>query len=149
MNISTLYAAKIIALRESNTQRKTAVNNMIDAIQKAAITPKGRVEITDQLVDEVLIRHQKSIQEMIDTCPAARTDLLALYEAEMAVVKEFAPQLLVDKIVIETTVREILEKEGIEPSAQNKGKIMKTLAAQLKGKADMKIVNQVLNEMLV
>lgn len=147
MNISTLYAEKIIAMRESNMLRKTAVNNMIDAIQKAAITPKGRVEITDQLVDEVLIRHQKSIQEMIDTCPAARTDLLALYEAEMAVVKEFAPQLLVDKIVIETTVREILEKEGIEPSAQNKGKIMKTLAAQLKGKADMKIVGEVVGGM--
>ena len=148
MNISTLYAEKIIALRESNALRKTAVNNMIDAIQKAAITPQGRVEITDQLVDEVLIRHQKSIQEMIDTCPAARTDLLALYEAEMAVVKEFAPQLLVDKIVIETTVREILEKEGIEPSAQNKGKIMKTLAAQLKGKADMKIVGEVVGGMI-
>ena len=148
MNISTLYAEKIIAMRESNALRKTAVNNMIDAIQKAAITPKGRVEITDQLVDEVLIRHQKSIQEMIDTCPAARTDLLALYEAEMAVVKEFAPQLLVDKIVIETTVREILEREGIEPSAQNKGKIMKTLAAQLKGKADMKIVGEVVGGMI-
>lgn len=148
MNISTLYAEKIIAMRESNALRKTAVNNMIDAIQKAAITPKGRVEITDQLVDEVLIRHQKSIQEMIDTCPEARTDLLALYEAEMAVVKEFAPQLLVDKIVIETTVREILEREGIEPSAQNKGKIMKTLAAQLKGKADMKIVGEVVGGMI-
>lgn len=147
MTLEKLQKAKLEAMKAKDIAKKNAVNNMIDAIQKAAITPKGRVEITDQLADEVLIRHQKSIQEMIDTCPAARTDLLALYEAEMAVVKEFAPQLLVDKIVIETTVREILEREGIEPSAQNKGKIMKTLAAQLKGKADMKIVGEVVGGM--
>ena len=148
MNISTLYAAKIIALRESNTQRKTAVNNMIDAIQKAAITPKGRVEITDQLVDEVLIRHQKSIQEMIDTCPAARTDLLALYEAEMAVVKEFAPQLMVDRGEIEQTINDILNGE-VALTKANRGSIMKLITPYFKGKADMKIVSEVVGAMLV
>ena len=148
MNISTLYAEKIIAMRESNTLRKTAVNNMIDAIQKAAITPKGRVEITDQLVDEVLIRHQKSIQEMIDTCPAARTDLLALYEAEMAVVKEFAPQLLVDRGEIEQTINDILNGE-VALTKANRGNIMKLITPYFKGKADMKIVSEVVGAMLV
>lgn len=148
MNISTLYAEKIIAMRESNTLRKTAVNNMIDAIQKAAITPKGRVEITDQLVDEVLIRHQKSIQEMIDTCPAARTDLLALYEAEMAVVKEFAPQLLVDRGEIERTINDILNGE-VALTKANRGSIMKLITPHFKGKADMKIVSEVVGAMLV
>lgn len=148
MNVSTLYAAKIVAMRESNTLRKTAINNMIDAIQKAAITPKGRVEITDQLVDEVLIRHQKSIQEMIDTCPAARTDLLALYEAEMAVVKEFAPQLLVDRGEIERTINDILNGE-VALTKANRGSIMKLITPHFKGKADMKIVSEVVGAMLV
>lgn len=148
MNISTLYAAKIIAMRESNTLRKTAVNNMIDAIQKAAITPKGRVEITEQLVDEVLIRHQKSIQEMIDTCPAARTDLLALYEAEMAVVKEFAPQLLTNRGEIERTINDILNGE-VSLTRANRGSIMKLITPHFKGKADMKIVSEVVGAMLV
>lgn len=148
MNISTLYAEKIIAMRESNTLRKTAVNNMIEAIQKAAITPKGRVEITDQLVDEVLIRHQKSIQEMIDTCPAARADLLALYEAEMAVVKEFAPQLLTDRGEIEQTINDILNGE-VALTKANRGNIMKLITPYFKGKADMKIVSEVVGAMLV
>lgn len=148
MNISTLYAEKIIAMRESDTLRKTAVNNMIDAIQKAAITPKGRVEITDQLVDEVLIRHQKSIQEMIDTCPAARTDLLTLYEAEMAVVKEFAPQLLTDRGEIERTINDILNGE-VALTKANRGSIMKLITPHFKGKADMKIVSEVVGAMLV
>ena len=148
MNISTLYAEKIVAMRESNTLRKTAINNMIDAIQKASITPKGRVEITDQLVDEVLIRHQKSIQEMIDTCPAARTDLLALYEAEMAVVKEFAPQLMVDRGEIERTINDILNGE-VALTKANRGNIMKLITPYFKGKADMKIVSEVVGAMLV
>lgn len=148
MNISTLQAAKIAAMKVNNTLRKTAVNNMIDAIQKATITPKGRVEITDQLVDEVLIRHQKSIQEMIDTCPAARTDLLTLYEAEMAVVKEFAPQLLVDRGEIERTINDILNGE-VALTKANRGSIMKLITPHFKGKADMKIVSEVVGAMLV
>jgi uncharacterized protein YqeY len=147
MNISTLQAAKIAAMKTNDALRKTAVNNMIEAVQKATITPKGRIEITDQLVDDVLIRHQKSIQEMIDTCPAARADLLAAYEAEMAVVKEFAPQLLVDRGEIERAINDILNGE-VALTKANRGSIMKLITPHFKGKADMKIVSEVVGEMI-
>ena len=148
MTLEKLQKAKLEAMKAKDAAKKNAINNMIDAVQKAAITPKGRVEITDQLVNEVLIRHQKSIQEMIDTCPAARTDLLALYEAEMAVVKEFAPQLMVDRGEIEQTINDILNGE-IALTKANRGSIMKLITPYFKGKADMKIVSEVVGAMLV
>ena len=148
MTLEKLQKAKLEAMKAKDIAKKNAINNMIDAVQKASITPKGRVEITDQLVDEVLIRHQKSIQEMIDTCPAARTDLLALYEAEMAVVKEFAPQLMTDRGEIEQTINDILNGE-VALTKANRGSIMKLITPYFKGKADMKIVSEVVGAMLV
>ena len=148
MNFEMLQKEKLIAMKERNEVRKNAITNMIDAIQKASITPKGRVEITDALVDEVLIKYQKSVQEQIDTCPAARIDLAAAYNAEMSVVKEFAPQLMTDRGEIEKSINNILNGE-VPLTKANRGNIMKLITPHFKGKADMKIVSEVIGKMLV
>ena len=148
MTLENLQAARTAAMKAGDMATKNVLSNMIDACQKATITSKGRVEITEQLVDEVLIKYQKTIQEMIDTCPADRKDLLDKYHAEMRVVKMYAPQLITDPIKIKDTIHVILYTLGIEESKQNKGKIMKTIIPHFKGKADMKIVSQVVAEML-
>ena len=148
MTLIKLQHEKVLAMKNKDVIRKNALNAMIDACQKASITPKGRIEITEDLVNEVLIKYQKTIQEMIDTCPADREDLLTAYKAEMEVVKEFAPQLMTDKTEIELTIKDIVNGE-IELVKANRGKIMKMISPILKGKADMRIVNEVVGEMLV
>ena len=149
MTLEILQAARTVAMKTGDMATKNVLSNMIDACQKAAITPKGRVEITEQLVNETLIKYQKTIQEMIDTCPIDRTELLAKYLIEMEVVKEYAPQLLTDPEEIRIKIAELLSATNTEILAQNKGKIMKCIMPHFKGKADMKIVNQVVGEMLV
>lgn len=148
MTLENLQAARTAAMKIGDMATKNVLSNMIDACQKATITSKGRVEITEQLVDEVLIKYQKTIQEMIDTCPADREDLLGKYHAEMEVVKMYAPQLITDPVEIKGAIHIILDTLGIEENKQNKGKIMKTITPHFKGKADMKIVSQVIAEML-
>ena len=148
MKLEILQSAKTEAMKNKDAIRKEAISAMIDAVQKASITPKGRIEITEQLTDEVLIKYQKTIQEMIDTCPANRTGLMDKYVAEMAVVKEFAPQLMTDKGEIEHTINDILNGE-VPLTKANRGNVMKLITPYFKGKADMKIVSQVVAEMLV
>ena len=148
MTLIKLQHEKVLAMKNKDVIRKNALNAMIDACQKACITPKGRVELTEQMVDEVLIKYQKTVQEMIDTCPPDREDLLTAYEAEMEVVKEFAPQLMTNKAEIELAIKDIINGE-IELVKANRGKIMKMISPILKGKADMRIVNEVVGEMLV
>lgn len=148
MTLETLQSAKTDAMKNKDIVRKEAISAIIDAIQKTSITPKGRIEITEQLIDEVLIKYQKTIQEMIDTCPADREDLLGKYYAEMVVVKEFAPQLMTDKGEIERVINDILNGE-VPLTKSNRGNIMKLITPHFKGKADMKIVSQVVAEMLV
>ena len=148
MTLEKMLDAKVIAMKNGDVTTKNVLTNMIDACQKATITNKGRVEITEQLVDEVLIKYQKTIQEMIDTCPAERTELMEKYVAEMAVVKQYAPQLMTNKGEIERTINDILNGE-VPLTKANRGSIMKLITPYFKGKADMKIVSQVIAEMLV
>lgn len=147
MTLEILQSAKIEAYKAQDGIRKDAISAMIDAVNKAAITPKGRIEITKQLIDEVLIKYQKTIQEMIDTCPTERTDLLEKYQAEMEVVKLYAPQLIADPGEIAAIIPTIVPT-GTAFIKSNKGAIMKCVTPYFKGKADMKIVSQVVNDML-
>ena len=147
MNIEFLKAEMIIALKNGETQKKLVLSNMIDAIQKAVITPKGRIELTEQLVDETLIKYQKSIQEQVDTCPANRTDLLDKYTFELNVVKNYAPQLISNEDEIKTMIVSAVS-DTYTFDKKNKGQIMRLIAPVFKGKADMGIVNKVIGEML-
>lgn len=148
MTLENLQAARTAAMKAGDMATKNVLSNMIDACQKAAITSKGRVEITEQLVDEVLIKYQKTIQEMIDTCPADRTELMEKYTAEMAVVKEYAPQLITDLQAIKDRMFVLVMNAGLVPDKKSKGAIMKLASAEFKGKADMKVVSQAVAEML-
>ena len=74
MTLEMLQSAKIAATKARDVETKRVLSDMIDACQKASITSKGRVEITEQLVDETLIKYQKTVKEMIDTCPISYED---------------------------------------------------------------------------
>ena len=148
MTIEKLQELKIAALKSGDMNTKRVLSDMIDTYQKAAITPKGRIELTEQLVDETLIKYQKTVQEMIDTCPASYLEKLHQYQEDMKIVKMYAPQLLTNKTEIETRVREIAETAGIDLVKSNRGALMKTISAKLKGRADMKIVSSVVGDLL-
>lgn len=148
MKLEVLQKEKIVAMKNKDEKRKAVLSEMIDMVQKASITAKGRVEITEQLVDETLIKYQKMTQEMIDTCPVDRTDKLTEYNAAMAIVKEYAPQLITDEGEIKGMILDVLNNEyALEK--KNRGQIMKIVMPVLKGKVDMAIANKVIGSMLV
>ena len=148
MKLEMLQKEKIAAMKNKDEIRKSVLTDMIDTIQKASITSKGRIEITEQLVDETLIKYQKMTQEMIDTCPASRADKLAEYEAAMVIVKEYAPQLITDETKIKGIILDVLSNE-YTLEKKNRGQIMKIVMPALKGKVDMAIANKVIGSMLI
>lgn len=148
MTLEILQAEMIAAMKNKDKERKQVISNMIDSVKKASMTPKGRIEITEQLVDETLIKFQKMTQEQIDTCPGHRADKREEYEKALAIVKEFAPQLITDEAEIANMITSALANTSIEPTKKNKGQIMKVIMPIMKGKADGKIVQKVINGML-
>ena len=147
MTIEILQSEMIQAMKNKDKTRKSVLSGAVDAVKKASMTNNGRVEITEQLVDEVLLKYKKMVQEQIDTCPAERIETLKEYKAQMAVVAEFAPTLITDETEIRYLILDIVNNEH-EFSKSNRGILMKIIAPVLKGKADMSIVNKVLSNII-
>lgn len=147
MTLEKLQSEMIQAMKNKDKLRKSVLSSLVDAVKKASMTNNGRVEITERLVDEVLLRYKKMVQEQIDTCPANRTETLEEYKAQMAIVAEFAPTMITDETEIRYLILDIVNNEH-EFSKSNRGVLMKILAPVLKGKADIGVVNKVLGGML-
>ncbi len=144
MKLETIQTAINDAMKTHATEEVETLRDIVAAVKKAAIDK--RCEITDVLVDEILIKEQKIIQEMIDTCPEQRTDLLVKYNHKMNIINNFVPKLITDETKINDMIIAILDSAGIIIETANKGIIMKTLMPALKGKVDMKIANQVISK---
>ena len=134
------------AMKIGDTELRDIMRSAIGNIKKAAIDE--RCEITEELVDRVLLKESKIIQEQIDTCPKDRVEVLEVYKRKLAKLKCYLPKLMNEPEEIRAIVVRELAAAGIESVKANKGVAMKTLMPIFKGKADMKIVNQVIGELL-
>lgn len=148
MTLEILQYSMIQALKDGNKLRKQVLSELVGAVKKAAIDKKCRDDIPETLVDETLLKYKKVVQEQIDTCPADRPQMLENYKDQMKIVAEFAPVLMTSPVQIEIAVRRLILDNNIEPVKSNRGAIMKVVAANLKGKADMSIVSRVVGGML-
>ena len=142
MELKVLQNEMVAALKARNKFRKDVISSLVGVVKKAAIDKNCRDNVTEELVNAVLIKEQKTMQEMIDTCPATRPEILAEYTAKKQIIDEFAPQVITDPAQIKTMVESI----GIDLTKKNRGAIMKVLKDNL---VDMKVANQVVGGMLV
>ena len=148
MKLEILQSAMVAAMKEKNKARKDTLSSLIGAVKKTAIDKRCKDNITEELVNEVILKEKKTVQEMIDTCPADRTELLQGYTDRLSVINEFAPVLMTNEREIKDSITTLLLNSSVEPVKKNKGQIMKIVMPAMKGKADMKIVNKVIGEML-
>lgn len=150
MTLETLQKEMITAMKAHDKSRKNTISSLIGAVKKTAIDKKCKDNISEELVNEVILKEKKTVQEMIDTCPKNREDLLYDYQIRMAIISEFAPKLVTEKDEIKRMILQVLpDSSEIEINKLNKGKIMKVVMPAMKGKADMKIVNEILGELLM
>lgn len=143
MELVTLQSAMIAAMKAKDKPRKDAISALVSAVKKAGIDAGCREDIPTSMVDQVILKELKSVKEQIDTCPDSRADLKEEYQFRYNVMQEFAPQQMSAE-----EVKEVLQEKFAEVLAtKNKGMIMKTVMAELKGKADGKVINQVVAEL--
>lgn len=143
MTLEKLQKDMIAAMKARDKERKDSISSLVSAVKKVGIDNGCRDNIPEDIVDSVILKEIKSVKEQIDTCPADRTDLLEQYKARYDVFNEYAPKLL-----SEDEVRDILTTKFADVIAtKNKGQIMKAVMDELKGKADGKVINQVVAEL--
>lgn len=148
MTVEKINEEMYKALRSKNKLRKDTLSAILGAIKNAAIDKKCKDSISETLIDEVILKEQKTINEMINTCPADRTETLAEYKARAAIIAEFAPTMMTeDDIKMELLM--FCELEGLDLTKSNRAKIMKGFMPTLKGRADGKLANKIITELLV
>ncbi len=144
MDLNVLQKAMIDAMKAKDKERKEAISSVIQAVKKIAIDEGHRDDISSELVDKVILKELKSVKEQIDTCPDERAELKAQYQLRYDVINEFAPKLMsADEIkaVIDEKFADLI-------ATKDKGKIMKAVMAEFKGKADGKLINQIITGLL-
>ncbi len=143
MQFETLQKDMVAAMKARDKSRKDAISSLISAIKKVAIDEGHRDDIQEELVDRVILKELKTAKEQLDTCPAERTDLIEEYQTRYDVIKEYAPSLMSAE-----EVKTLIEEQFADVLAsKNKGLIMKNVMPVLKGKADGKVINEVVGEL--
>ena len=143
MELEQLRKDMVAAMKAGEKARKASISNLVAAVKKAAIDEGCREDVPAALVDKVILKELKTAKEQIDTCPDERVDLKAEYQANYNVIAEYAPKLMSAE-----EVKAHIEKEFAEVVAtKNKGQIMKAVMGALKGKADGKVINEVVAEL--
>lgn len=133
-----------VAMKEKNQEKKNAIASIVDAAKKIVIDKGGdRVNIPDDIVSQVVLKELKTIKEQIDTCPADRSDLLTEFKNRYAIVEAYAPKLMSKEEILKL----INEKFPDVVAGKNKGLIMKNIMPELKGKADGKLINEIVEEL--
>ncbi len=134
------------AMKKKDKPRKDALSMLLAALKNKAIDK--REDLTEAEENEVILKEIKQTQETLELAPENRTDIAGECRLRIAVYREFAPQMM-DAAEIRAVIGEVLKELGIEtPASKDRGRIMKQLMPQLKGKADGKLVSQVLDSMM-
>ena len=144
--IELVRAAMVEAMKAKDKDRKDSLSMLLSALKNAEIDKRS--PLTEDEANAVIKKELKQTKETMDTAPADRTDIIEEARKRMEVYQEFAPaDLTVDQIteIINGVLKE-LEMEA--PTAKDNGRIMKVLMPLVKGKADGKVVNEVLAGMM-
>lgn len=142
MKFAELQAGLKDAMKNRDTERKEAISTLIASVKKVAIDSGQRDNIPDDLVDTVILKELKTAQEQLDTCPKDRPEQIAEYTKKLEVIRSYAPVQMSESDLVTL----ITEKYGDLIASGNKAVYMKTIMADLKGKADGKLINKVISQ---
>jgi uncharacterized protein YqeY len=137
----TLRAAMNAARKAQDKDRTLVLGTILANLKNREIDL--RRSATDEEVLEVLRKGIKIRREAIEQYQTGgRTDLADAEQAQIAVLEEFLPPA-VDPGEIRAAVREV-----IAGGAKDLGKVMGQIVPRYKGRADGKLINQIVREEL-
>ena len=144
--IEFIRGEMMAAMKARDKKRKDVLSMLLTALKNKAIDK--REDLTTEEEDQIILKQIKQTKETLEMTPADRTDIIEECEYTIKVLEEYAPKMMSED-EITAVIKEVLSELAIETrTAKDKGKIMKERMPRVKGKADGKVVNQVLASMM-
>lgn len=133
------------AMRQGDEQRRSTLRLVMAAIKNAEIEKRRELEEGELLA--IIAKEAKQRHESIAQFErGGRQDLVDREEAELQILLAYLPEQL-SREDIEAQARQIIEEVGATSPAQM-GQVMRRLMPLMQGKADGKLVSQVVKELL-
>lgn len=138
--------AMVEAMKAKDKETKDTLSMLLAALKNKAIDK--REELTEDEEVQVVLKEIKQTKESLEMTPSDRTDLIEEFEKRIAVLEGFAPKMM-DADEIKAIISGVLADLSIDaPTAKDKGRIMKELMPKVKGKADGKLVNEIVGSFM-
>ncbi len=133
------------ALRNRDERRKAVIRMALAAIQLAEADRGGELDEPSLIavLQKEVKRRQETIEELRGT---TRTDRLADEEAELAILESYLPRMM-SREEIAAEARAVIAEVGAT-GPRDMGTVMQTLMPRVKGRADGRLVNEVVRELL-
>ncbi len=141
--IEEVRADMIKAMKAGEKDRKETLSMLLAALKNKAIDKRS--DLTEEEETQVILKEIKQTKETLELTPQDRTDIIDECKKRLAVLEAYAPKMM-DEAEIKEIVSGVLADLGLDaPTAKDKGKIMKELMPKVKGKADGKLVNEIVS----
>ncbi|MCI9490857.1 GatB/YqeY domain-containing protein [Lachnospiraceae bacterium 48-42] len=143
--IEEVRSAMVAAMKAGDKPTKESLSMLLSALKNKAIDK--RADLTEEEEIQVVLKEIKQTKETLEMTPADRADIIDECTRRIAVLEQYAPKLM-DEEEIRHMINATLSELGIDsPTAKDKGRIMKVLMPKVKGKADGKLVNQMITSL--
>lgn len=141
--IDEVRADMVKAMKAKDKDTKETLSMLLAALKNKAIDK--RADLTLEEETQVILKEINQTKETLDMTPADRTEIIEECNKRLAVLEQYAPKMM-DEAEIKEVVASVLAEMGLDaPTAKDKGKIMKNLMPKVKGKADGKLVNEIVS----
>ena len=133
------------AIRAGDEARKSAIRMVTWAVKNAEV--EQRKPLDDAAIITIITKEARRREESIDQFTRGnRTDLVAKEQAELEILQAYLPPAA-SRQEVEAAVRKVIAEVGAE-GPRDKGKVMPRLVAELSGRADGRLINEIVTELL-
>ena len=144
--IEEVRADMVKAMKAGDKETKETLSMLLAALKNKAIDK--RADLTPEEDTQVIMKEIKQTKETLEMTPSDRTEIIDECTKRLAVLEQYAPKMM-DEAEIKEIVASVLAEMGLDaPTAKDKGKIMKNLMPKVKGKADGKLVNEIVSSFM-
>ncbi len=133
------------AMRAQDAPRKSAIRMVLAEIQLAAVDRPE--DLSDDDVQELIRKEVKRREEAMEMMRSAgRSDMVDAEQVELDILKAYLPMQLGEAEIRELARAAIVQLGATSP--RDMGRVMGALMPQVTGRADGRLVNQIVRDLL-
>ncbi len=133
------------ALRARDERRKLTLRGILASVQRAEVELGGPLD--EAGLTAVMQKEAKARRESIaDAQKANRPEIVAAEQAELAIIESYLPKMLSEEELVRLVQEALAESGAADP--KQIGAVMKILGPKVKGRADGRVVNELVRQEL-